>query len=196
MIDTTSIKTNNENLVYSETISTTSDLSEPISITFDLSEPTSITSDLSEKNIEWQKKNKENKENKGDKNMEKILEIYRKDMIKTIEKICDENIKEIRKNSELGQIYTKVLEYSQKKIKEAYPDNFDIMEDKIYISFDNDDKIQKEINKEISKTEQAIESLDDTLKAVKALLYITETYEQKMDILKRYKILDEDGLLV
>ena len=135
------------------------------------------------------KKNKEN-------SIDKILEIYRKDMIKMIDKTCDENIQEIRENSELGQIFTKVLEYSQKKIKETYPDNFEKMKDKIYISFDNDDKIQRKIEEEIAEREQAIESLDDILKDVKALLNITETYEQKMDILKRYEILDEDGLLV
>lgn len=128
--------------------------------------------------------------------IDKILEIYRKDMIKMIDETYEENIKEIRENSELGQIFTKVLEYSQKKIKEAYPENFEIMKDKIYISFDNDDKIQREIDEEIAERNQAIESLDDTLKDVKALLNITETYEQKMDILKKYEILDEDGLLV
>ena len=128
--------------------------------------------------------------------IDEILEIYRKDMIKMIDETCDENIKEIRENSELGQIFTKVLEYSQKKIKETYPENFEKMKDKIYIGFDNDDKTQREIEEEMEEREQAIESLDDTLKDVKALLNIAETYEQKIDILKRYEILDEDGLLV
>lgn len=140
--------------------------------------------------------NMEKIENKKQDSIDKILEIYRKDIIKIIDETCDENIKEIRENSELGQIFTKVLEYSQKKIKETYPENFEKMKDKIYISFDNDDKIQRKIEEEVAEREQAIESLDERLEDVKALLNITETYEQKMDILKRYEILDEDGLLV
>ena len=135
---------------------------------------------------------KEYKEN----SIDKILEIYRKDMIKIIDETFDENIKEIRESSELGRIFKKVLEYSQKKLKEAYPDNFEKMKNKIYMDFDNDDEIQRQIEEEMAERDKAIESLDDTLKDVKALLNITETYEQKMDILKRYEILDEDGLLV
>lgn len=125
-----------------------------------------------------------------------LLEIYRKDVIKMIDATADENIAEIKKKSKLGQIFEKILKYSEKQIKDAYPDNFEIAKNLIYISFDNDEKTQRKIDEEISKRNEAIESLDDTLKDVKALLYITENYEQKMDILKRYEILDKDGLLI
>lgn len=135
---------------------------------------------------------KEYKEN----SIDKILEISRKDMIKIIDETCDENIKEIRKNSKLGQIFTEVLQYSQKKIKETYPDNFETLKDKIYINFENDEETQRKIDEEIAERNQAIEDLDKMLEEVKALLKLAETYEQKMDILKRYEILNEDGLLI
>lgn len=125
-----------------------------------------------------------------------ILEIYRKDAIKMIDATADANIAEIRKKSKLGQIFEKVLKYSEKQLKDAYPDNFEIAKNFIYISFDNDGKMQKQIDEEIQKRNEAIESLDEALRDVKALLSITETYEQKIDILKRYEILDKDGLLV
>lgn len=125
-----------------------------------------------------------------------ILEIYRKDAIKMIDATADKNIAEIRKKSKLGQIFEKVLKYSEKQLKDAYPDNFEIAKNFIYISFDNDGKMQKQIDEEIQKRNEAIESLDEALRDVKALLSIAETYEQKIDILKRYEILDKDGLLV
>ncbi len=135
-------------------------------------------------------------ENNKQDSIDKILEIYRKDVIKMIDATADENIAEIRKKSKLGQIFEKVLKYSEKQIKDAFPDNYEIAKNLIYISFDNDGKMQRQIDEEISKRNESIEKLDEVLKEVRALLDITETYEQKMDILKRYEILDKDGLLV
>lgn len=126
----------------------------------------------------------------------KILNIFYKDMIEIIEETSNEQIKEIREQSKLGQIYKEIEKYANKKIKENYPNNYEAMKDKIYISFDNNEEITHEIEEIIDEKHETIKGLRDTLKDVSALLAITETYEQKVDILRRYKILDEDGMLV
>lgn len=124
-----------------------------------------------------------------------ILEIYRKEAIKYIDEITDKKIQDVRKSSELGKIFEKVFNQSQKEIKNAYPDNYEIMKNKIYISFENDDVTQREIDDLIEIRNKQIEDHDEKIKKVKALLAIAETYEQKIQILKNYEILDEYGVL-
>lgn len=127
--------------------------------------------------------------------IDEILEIYRKEAIKYIDEITDKKIQDIRKSSKLGKIFEKVFNQSQKEIKNVYPDNYEIMKNKIYISFDNDDVTQREIDDLIEIRNKQIENYDEKIKKVKALLAIAETYEQKIEILKNYEILDEDGIL-
>lgn len=126
--------------------------------------------------------------------MEELLSMYRKEKIAEIDIGADKAIQKAREQSKLGKIYNKILKYAEKELKDAYKNEYEKIEHKIYIAFDNEEETQKNIDKIIEARNEHIEEVDEKLKRIKALLTLTENYEQKIDVLKRYGILDEDGI--
>lgn len=177
MIDHTSIQINHKNLLCCDQITEYESI------------PT--TSDLYEKFIEWRK---ENKKNKGENKMEKILELYRKNEIAKIDKHYNELLQEERDNSTIGKIVKKLREQSEKELKKVYTDSYYEMKYKINITFDNTPELEEAIKKLIDKRDEELEILKDRIEEIKALTEITETYEQKIDILKNYGILNKEGI--
>lgn len=123
-----------------------------------------------------------------------LLKIYRKEKIAEIDMEADADIQITREHSKIGKIYNKILNYTQKELKSAYGDDYKKVEHKIYISFDNEEETQMDIDKIIETRNNTIEELDDMIKKVEIMLALAETYEHKIDVLKRYGILDEDGI--
>lgn len=126
--------------------------------------------------------------------IEDLLSMYRKERIAEIDMEADENIQEIREKSKLGKIYKRLVKQADVEIKKEFSEIYEQIKDKIYISFDNTCEMQRDIDKIIELRTEQIEDLQDMIKKVRIMLALTETYEQKMDILKRYEILNEDGI--
>ena len=132
---------------------------------------------------------------KGD-NMEKInniLNLYKTYQIKEIDRQCDEDVKFIRETSELAKVKDKLEKQAKKELEKLYPDkDYKEIENLIYISYECDDKTRKDIEERLNYRTEQLEKLEQKLDNVKALIDIAELFEQKMNILESYEIIDED----
>ncbi len=149
---------------------------------------------VEEKNItlldENDDKNLEYKNIKGEwnnmNNFEKILEIYRERKINLI----DEEAKDIIDSLLLKEDIERITDDIIKKTFKDFPDFKEMIDIKLTVV--PTDKGMKEIvnpNEEAKKL--SYQELDKLLEEVKAQLSLAETYEQKIDILVRYEILDK-----
>ena len=140
------------------------------------------------------KLDKKMKEWKGD-NMGKIdniLERYKKYQIEKIDMEKDNDIEFVRKTSQIGQLAEKLQKQAEKELKKLYPDRKNAQK-LIAIFFENTDETQEAIEKIIEDRNNQIGNLERKLDDIKALIAIAETFEQKMEILKNYNIIDEEG---
>lgn len=143
---------------------------------------------------EIKNKIKEMGKEKGD-NMEKIdniLERYKKYQIDFINADTETNIALIRENSEIGKLVKKIKKQFVKEIEKLYPEEKN-KENLIDIKYVDTEDLRKEIDEEIENHNTRIEVLNSDLADAKALIEIAETFEQKMEILKNYNIIDEEG---
>lgn len=137
---------------------------------------------------------KEMGKKKGD-NMEKIdniLERYKKYQIDFINADAETNIALIRENSEIGKLVKKIKKQFVKEIEKLYPEEKN-KENLIDIKYVDTEDLRKEIDEEIENHNTRIEALNSDLADAKALIEIAETFEQKMEILKNYNIIDKEG---
>lgn len=117
----------------------------------------------------------------------KILEIYEKRGIEYIRERYEREKKIIISNDEIQKIVLKAQEEIKQRIKEDISvdieTNCDILEDKT-----------KEDLKQLSKDYAVYEDVfNEKIEEIKAQLDIAEDYKTKIEILKRYEVLDEDG---
>lgn len=134
-------------------------------------------------------------ENKGDKNMdkiEKILEIYRKKLMAKIDFDCDNDIKFIRETSDLYLMLEKLKKQAEKEFCKIYP-NIDNPQDYFYIDIKATPQINEQVERRIQERDEEIDKLNKNIEEVKSLLAIADTFEQKMEILRNYEIVDEIG---
>lgn len=158
-------------------------------------EPMLTKADIYERFLKWQKGKKENKENKGDKNMddlEVILQKYKKYQIDFIDAETETNLANLREKSKIGKLVKKIKEQFIKEIEKIYPEEKNI-ENFVSISYVDTKDLREKIDEEIELHDIQIESLNSDIDDARALLKIAETYEQKMQILKNYNIIDEEG---
>lgn len=116
-------------------------------------------------------------------NIMKLLEIYRD---RKMDKLFEDADKAQDKAWEKNSTYKTLKDLSEKtKTKDGYlfTFNFDIMPD----------SVREEINKIQKDKEEKEVQLNRLINEVNAQLQECETYEQKINILKAYEILDEKG---
>ena len=152
------------------------------------------TADLYNKFQNWQKNKEENKEENKDNKISKILELYRKYEIKEIDTFYDSLVQEAREESALGKITDKLRKQAEKEIKAIYPNEFEKMKNKIYISFDNSPELERILEEIIDKRQKELNQLEEKIEQIKLLFELTETYEQKIEILKKYQVLNKEGI--
>lgn len=163
----------------------------------DISSTGTATMTVDEKLEELEKKlEKKMEEWKGD-NMEKInniLNLYKEHQIREIDRQCDEDIEFIRKTSVLANVTEKLKKQAKKELEKLYPDkDYEDIKYYIYLGYENDEKTQKAINERVDYRKEQIEKLERNLDDIKALIAIAETFDEKMQILKNYEVIDEDG---
>lgn len=123
-----------------------------------------------------------------------ILDRYKKYQIQHIDTETENNINFMRDTSDLAKIYKKLKEQSKKELMKLYPDiDYSLIESLIYISYDNDAKMRKDIDKIIEDRDEAIEEINNRITDVKALINLADSYYEKMEILKNYGIVDSEG---
>ena len=136
-------------------------------------------------------KNKE-KEGKNMENFEKILDRYKQYQIDFINADTETNIALIIEQSETEKIINKFKKQIIDELNKKYP-NDEYKTDDIEIDFEFPKELKEKIKDENEMHNTSIEVLESDINDAKLLLNAAETYEQKMEILKNYKILDDEG---
>lgn len=140
--------------------------------------------------------NKNEKENKkGNVDMEEILKIYENNQFKKIDKEKAGKIEKIRNESEIGKIVSNLKKQADKELSKIIED-YDKNENIINIDFELDPITKKKTHKIVDEAFDKIGNLKNKIEEVKSLLNIAENYEQKIEILKNYEILDEKGKIM
>lgn len=135
------------------------------------------------------------KEKEGNNNMEEILKIYEKNQLKKIDNEKAEKIEKIKNESQIGKIVSNLKKQADKELSKIIED-YDKNENVINIDFELDPITKKKTHKIVNEAFDKIGNLKNRIEEVKSLLNITENYEQKIEILKNYKILDEKGKIM
>ena len=155
-----------------------------------------IDTDTTSRHDEIKNKIKEMEKEKGD-NMEKInniLNLYKEHQIREFDRQCNEDIEFIRKTSVLANVTEKLRKQAKKELEKLYPDkDYEDIKYYIYLGYENDKKTQEAINERLDYRKEQIEKLERNLDDIKALIAIAETFDEKMQILKNYEEIDEDG---
>lgn len=124
--------------------------------------------------------------------IEKILEIYRKKSLSKIDFDCDNDIKFIRETSDLYFMLEKLRKQAEKEFTKLYP-NIENPQDYFYINIKATPQIDEQVEKRIQERDEEIDKLNKHIEEAKSLLAIADLFEEKMDILKSYEIVDEIG---
>lgn len=129
---------------------------------------------------------------KEDKDM-KVLDIYEereREYINDNFKITKE---ELIKNDPFVKLYDKYIKDIEKLYKKEYDRELE------YKSVLRTEFLAKETREAIEKADEQkvfeLENLDELLVEVKAMLDMTNDYDKKIEILKKYQILNEEGMI-
>ena len=134
--------------------------------------------------------NLENK--KEDKNM-KILDIYKERQREFIQESFDVTKKDLI----IQDPFTKLYEKFQTDMKKLYKKEYD--RELEYKSVLGTEFLTKETREALEKADEQkvfeLENLDEMLEEVTALLEMTDDYDKQIEILKKYDILNEEGMI-
>lgn len=132
------------------------------------------------------------KEGKNMENFEKILDRYKQYQIDFINADTETNIALIIEQSETEKIINKFKKQLIDELNKKYPnDEYKTDDIEIYLKFPKE--LEEKLENENEMHNTSIEVLESDINDAKLLLNAAQTYEQKMEILKNYKILDNEG---
>lgn len=121
-----------------------------------------------------------------------LLEIYRKKSMAKIDFDCDNDIKFIRETSDLYLMLEKLKKQAEKEFCKIYP-NIDNSQDYFYIDIKATPQINEQVERRIQERDEEIDKLNKNIEEAKSLLAIADTFEQKMEILRNYEVINEKG---
>lgn len=125
-------------------------------------------------------------ENKEENNMLKILEIYKEKKTKEIEQKYDEQLKDIKENDPIS-VYLKQTEEAIKEMLNSENVKLIINSDVFEFTKETMDKKNEIIN--TIRTEKA--KIKAQIEEIEALLELAPNYEEKLQILRDYGIIDK-----
>lgn len=125
----------------------------------------------------------------------KILDIYEDIETLKIRKKYDEKCEKVESESAESKIAKKVREYAQKELKKAFPDYDESKESIITVTFKITDETRTKIEELHKERRKEQEKLDRKIQEINAILEMTETFEQKMQTLLAYDVVDDKGVM-
>lgn len=129
---------------------------------------------------------------KENKNM-KILDIYRERQREFIQEKFDVTKEDLIMQDPFTKLYDKYVKDIEKLYKKEYDRELE------YKSVLRTEFLAKETREAIEKADEQkvfeLENLDELLVEVKAMLDMTNDYDKKIEILKKYQILNEEGMI-
>ncbi len=145
-----------------------------------------------EKAFQKQDRKEENKMRDGN----RILNIYEDIESKKINQCYNAKIGEIEKESAETKIAEKAKEFALKELKKVFPDYDENRERLILVTHEFKEETQTKINDLNKERRKELIALDEKITEIRAVMEITETFEQKMDILKSYNVVDKKGVII
>lgn len=139
-----------------------------------------------------QKEKEERREENKMADTRKILNIYEDIETLKIRKKYDEKCENVESESTESKIAKKVREYAQKELKKAFL-NYD--ESIITVTFKFTDETRTKIEEVHKEGRKEQEKLDEKIQEINAILEMAETFEQKMQILLAYDVIDNKGVM-
>lgn len=125
----------------------------------------------------------------------KILNIYEDIEIVKIRKKYDEKCEKVESESVESKIAKKVREYAQKELKKAFPNYDESKESIITVTFNITDETRTKIEELHKERRKEQKELDEKIQEINAILEIAETFEQKMQTLLAYDVVDNKGVM-
>lgn len=125
----------------------------------------------------------------------KILNIYEDIETLKIRKNYDEKCEKVESESVESKIAKKVREYAQKELKKVFPDYDESKESIITVTFKITDETRTKIEELHKERRKEQEKLDKKIQEINAILEMAETFEQKMQTLLAYDVVDNKGVM-
>jgi hypothetical protein len=155
-------------------------------------EPYCVRKEDLEKVFQKEERKEEDKMRDGN----RILNIYEDIESKKINQCYDAKIGEIEKESAETKIAEKAKEFALKELKKVFPDYDENRERLILVTHEFKEETQTKINDLNKERRKELIALDEKITEIRAVMEIAETFEQKMDILKAYNVVDKKGVII
>ena len=170
---------------YISTNGTTINWEQPVSIIVD-------DSKVAKGNAAYKIWHELNNMTKEDKDM-KVLDIYEQREVEYIKENFKITKEELIKNDPFVKLHDKYVKDIEKLYKKEYDRELECK------SVLGTEFLAKETREAIEKADEQkvfeLENLDELLVEVKAMLDMTNDYDKKIEILKKYQILNEEGMI-
>lgn len=119
-----------------------------------------------------------------------ILDLYEERKVKALEKEILEAKEKVKKEDEIQSIIIEMTNQVNTILENQGSDTRYESHPNLYTS-----KTEKELEELDKKYYEEVEILNSTIKEVEAMFEMTEDYQERMKILKRYGIINKDGKL-
>lgn len=137
----------------------------------------------------WKIANNMKKENK---NM-KILELYKERELDYIQETFEETKKALIEKDAFTKLHNKYADEIKKLYKKEYGEEmkYNLVLGEGFLTSETRESIDEADDEKVFE----IENLEELIEEVEALLDMTNDYDKKIEILKKYQILNEEGMI-
>lgn len=155
-------------------------------------EPYCVRKEDLEKVFQKEKRKEENK--MADAN--KILYVYEDIVSKKIREHYGKKIEEADKESVEAKIAQKAREFALKELKKTFTDYDETKENLIVIDYNLRGETKKIISGLENERRKDLVSLDERITEIRAMLELAQTFDEKMQVLKAYEVVDKKGVII
>ena len=126
----------------------------------------------------------------------KFLYVYEDIVSKKIREHYDEKAEDVESESKEAKVFKKVKEYALKELKASFPNYDETIEKIITLSFSVTEETRKAIEDLNKERRKDLVSLDERITEIRAMLELAQTFDEKMQILKAYEVVDKKGVII
>lgn len=145
--------------------------------------------------ISQEEKEKRKEENKmADTN--KILYVYEDIVSNRIREHYNKRKDEVEKESTEAQVAKKVKEFALKEIEKVFPNYDEIKHDIIVVNYNLQEQTKKIMVELGEERKKDLIKLDERITEIRAMLELAQTFDEKMQVLKAYEVVDKKGVII
>lgn len=141
----------------------------------------------------FQKEERKEEDKMADTN--KILCVYEDIVVNKIREHYNKRKDETEKESTEAKIAQKVREFALKELKKTFPDYDETKQRIIVVDYDLQEQTKKIMVELEEERKKDLIKLDERITEIRAILEMAETFEQKMQTLLAYDVVDNKGVM-